>query len=42
MTDGFGIEIDCLMLLDPDEPEVINEIWTEAVIKELNLNTPQQ
>lgn len=37
-NNGLGYQVNCLMLI---EPEVINEIWTEATLNEINLNTPQ-
>lgn len=33
--DGIGFEIDCLMLIEPDEPEDVNEIWAQAEINVL-------
>lgn len=33
--DGYGYQIDCLMLLDDDDEDTINEIWAEAEINVL-------
>lgn len=36
--DGYGLEIDCLMLIDADD-DTINELWAQA---EINVLTNEQ
>ena len=40
--DGYGYEIDCLMLLDEDDEDTINEIWAQATLNQLNTQQNEQ